>query len=236
MMTNKEFAKFYVDYIKYAKEEIVNIETTYRCPLQCPFCQRQDPDPRTNERISKSTDISFSNYKKLVQFASNFSFCGQISDPIYHANFLELLKETQKYPSKKFFISTTGTRKKIEWWKEAFSYSGQNIRWIFGLDGTDQETANIYRVNTKFDEVLEVMKLGASMGCIVRWQFIVFQHNEHQIEEAKKIAKEIGVDLKIQMSGRWRQEDMDKYKIYPPSDKWKSTNSVTKEIIIFNKK
>jgi hypothetical protein len=59
---------------------------------------------------------------------------------------------------------------------------------------------------------------------------------QSNLEAALEIAKQIGVDLKVQMSGRWRQEDMDKYKIYPPSDQWKSTNSVTKEIIFFNKK
>ena len=163
------------------------------------------------------------------------TFCGQLSDPIYHEDFLGILSELKKYPTKLFYISTNGTRKKREWWESAFKLTTPNVRWIFGLDGTDQDTAEIYRVNTNFQDVMEVMKLGSSMGRRITWQFIVFKHNEHQIEEAKRIAKENNLNLKIEKSGRWLISDMEKYKIYPPSEQWKSFNSITKNIMIINK-
>jgi MoaA/NifB/PqqE/SkfB family radical SAM enzyme len=181
--------------------------------------------------IDKCDDITMENLKKITDFSEFVCFCGQISDPIYHANFLSLLEHVSKIKDKKFSINTNGTRKKIEWWKRAFELTKDNVKWVFGLDGTDQETANIHRVNTRFDEVMEVMKLGASMGCYIEWQFIVFRHNEHQLELAKSMAKEIGVDLNVRISGRWLDSYVEKHKIYPPSDKWTSMNGISKKII-----
>jgi MoaA/NifB/PqqE/SkfB family radical SAM enzyme len=229
-MNNEEFLKQYVDYIGYTKSQSVNIETTYRCPLQCPFCQRQEEPILFKQRIKKSDDMSIEDFLKVLDHHSEISFCGQISDPLTHPKFLEILEICNNNKLKKFWINTTGTRKKPIWWEKAFKNTGNHMTWIFGLDGTDQETANIYRVNTKYDQVLEAMKLGSSMGKNIQWSFIVFKHNEHQIEEAKRIAKENNFDLRLVKSGRWRERDMIKYNIWPPSDQWKSSNSITKFI------
>jgi radical SAM protein with 4Fe4S-binding SPASM domain len=74
-------------------------------------------------------------------------------------------------------------------------------RLIISIDGTTQETYQQYRVGGRLDKVLEGAKN------IVKWkkelnsrtpfiifQFLVVRHNEHQIEEVKALAKEIGVD------------------------------------------
>ena len=46
------------------------------------------------------------------------------------------------------------------------------------------------------------MLLAAELGKNVRWQFIVFDFNEHQIEEAKKIAHEHGITFVLTISNR----------------------------------
>jgi radical SAM protein with 4Fe4S-binding SPASM domain len=74
-------------------------------------------------------------------------------------------------------------------------------RLIISIDGTTQEVYEQYRVGGQLSKVLE----GASR--IVKWkkelksktpfvvfQFLVVKPNEHQIEEAKKLANQIGVD------------------------------------------
>jgi MoaA/NifB/PqqE/SkfB family radical SAM enzyme len=219
IVTNKEFSDFYKNYIEHTTKNLITFDSTDKCPLQCPFCQRQEEGNFIKRRIKEATDLNNSTFEKLIQHGNSFSFCGAISDPIYHPEFLGTLEIIKKYPNKKFTIHTNGTRKKLNWWKKAFSLSGNNVKWYFGLDGTDQETANIYRVNTIFDEVLDVMKLGSSMDAQVFWQFIVFKHNEHQLEDLHYIAKENGINLRIQGSGRWRPEDINKYNILPPKNK-----------------
>src|SRR5687767_1639399 len=74
-------------------------------------------------------------------------------------------------------------------------------RLIISIDGTTQETYQQYRVGGKLEKVIEGAKN------IVKWkkelksktpfvvfQFLVVKHNEHQIEDVKRLAKEIGVD------------------------------------------
>ena len=219
MMNNKDFSLFYKQYIEHTSKNLITFDSTDKCPLQCPYCQRQEEGDMIKMRIKQAKDIKLESFEKVVKHGNSFSFCGAISDPIYHPKFLETLQIIKTYPEKKFTIHTNGTRKKLNWWKQAFSLSGSNVKWYFGLDGTDQETANIYRVNTNFDEVLNVMKLGSSMGAQVFWQFIVFKHNEHQIDTLKKLAEENGINIRIQGSGRWRKHDIEKYNILPPSNK-----------------
>jgi radical SAM protein with 4Fe4S-binding SPASM domain len=74
-------------------------------------------------------------------------------------------------------------------------------RLIISVDGTTQEVYSQYRVGGRLDKVLE----GAAN--IVKWkkalksktpyvffQFLVVRPNEHQLEEARALAKKTGVD------------------------------------------
>ncbi|MEO7046542.1 MAG: radical SAM/SPASM domain-containing protein, partial [Ferruginibacter sp.] len=74
-------------------------------------------------------------------------------------------------------------------------------RLIISIDGTTQDVYKQYRVGGNLDKVI------AGAKNIVKWkkelnsktpfvffQFLVVKPNEHQIEDIKKLAKEIGVD------------------------------------------
>ncbi len=71
----------------------------------------------------------------------------------------------------------------------------------FSIDGASQETYEKYRVNGNFNMAIENMKLLVnakrklkSSAPVLHWQFLVFRHNEHEIEKARLMSKEIGVD------------------------------------------
>ncbi|MFH1150624.1 MAG: SPASM domain-containing protein [Actinomycetota bacterium] len=70
------------------------------------------------------------------------------------------------------------------------------------LDGTCNETYTKYRVNGDFDTVLEnvktiidLKKRYGSKYPLLRWQFIVFGHNEHEIPVARRMAEELGMEF-----------------------------------------
>jgi MoaA/NifB/PqqE/SkfB family radical SAM enzyme len=223
-LTNKEFSELYLEYINVHREKGISVDATNICPLQCPYCPRQKEIFKQKIRTSKMMPLG--DFRKMISFCDNrIRICGQMSDPIYHPQFLSIIKETQKHLHKKFSFHTNGTRKKMSWWKSVFENSKFNVRFVFGLDGTDQETSNIYRVNTRHDEVMEVMKLGVSMGVDIVWQFIVFKHNEHQVEDAIRIAQENKLILEIIKSDKFDPVLVEKYKVYPPSEKWSIRNS-----------
>jgi MoaA/NifB/PqqE/SkfB family radical SAM enzyme len=226
-MNSKEFSIFYSDYVNSLNK--FNLDITYKCPLECPLCCRQYIGGK--EKIKRSREMTLDEFKLVMSKSKSISLCGQISDPIYHSNFDQIMELISNNPQKSFSIHTNGTRKKPQWWKDMYELSHRNVSWIFGLDGTNQETANKYRINTRYEEVFNAMKLGSSMGVNVTWQFIVFKHNEHQIEEAKQLAAENGIVFRILKSNRWEREDiLEENNIEKPSDDMVSTT--VKEIKI----
>lgn len=182
-----------------------NIELTYRCPLQCSQCFRAfltDPNETKRQyikkKIAESYDIPLTEFKKLCNFFnSSISLCGQFSDPVYHKEFFEILKICSlEYSSKKFKIHTAGHQKNIDWYREAFTLTGKNIQWRFGLDGLP-DTSHIYRKNQNSQLIYDAMMLGKEMGVDISWQFIVFNYNEHQIDLARSICKKNAIQFHL---------------------------------------
>ena len=74
-------------------------------------------------------------------------------------------------------------------------------RLIISIDGTTQEVYEQYRVGGNLQKVLEgtkrvvewKKKLQSSTPFII-FQFLVVKPNEHQLEEAKQLAADMGVD------------------------------------------
>lgn len=211
------FSKLYYEYAtRVIKESSVNTDFTHRCRLECPFCQRQRPTGKP--KVKRSKDMSVSDFRKLISSVQMIHLCGQIGDPIYNRNFHECLEiKSTEYPKKRLGIHTNGSGKSMDWWKKTYELSDAKTYITFGLDGLDQETLNTYRVNSNFDEVWNAILLGKKMAVDVRWQFIVFGHNEHQLEDAKKLAKEHSITFNLIKSSRWPTYNKDKIK--KPSNK-----------------
>jgi radical SAM protein with 4Fe4S-binding SPASM domain len=74
-------------------------------------------------------------------------------------------------------------------------------RLIISIDGTSQETYEQYRVGGQLQKVIDgtknvieaKRKLKSNTPHIV-FQFLVVKPNEHQLEDVKKLAQELGVD------------------------------------------
>lgn len=74
-------------------------------------------------------------------------------------------------------------------------------RLVVSIDGATQESYERYRINGNLDRVLANMRaiveakrrMGSELPHIA-WQFLLFEHNEHEVEQARAMAKEIGVD------------------------------------------
>jgi MoaA/NifB/PqqE/SkfB family radical SAM enzyme len=179
----------YVQNQKYARP---NLDISHRCIIRCPQCIRQKKE--SQDQIRRSFDLEEENFQKILDYYNNgITFCGQISDPIYHPNFLKFLKMCDGQ-GRAIRIATNGSGKSLEWWEEAFSYGKGENAWYFGVDGID-EKSELYRVGSDFKNVWEMMKLGKKLGHTIVWQYIIFGHNESEVDEARKIAAQEGFNL-----------------------------------------
>ena len=72
---------------------------------------------------------------------------------------------------------------------------------IVSIDGASAETYSKYRVGGDFNTAINNLKLLirkkkelARTNPYICWQFLVFRHNEHEIEQVKKLGQDLGVD------------------------------------------
>lgn len=180
------------EYVIHQRKVRPNIDTSHRCIFRCPQCIRQKTS--SQEQIRRSFDLEEDQFKKILKYYDHgITFCGQISDPIYHPKFLNLLKMCNGQ-RKAIRIATVGSGKSDAWWDEAYSYGVGENAWYFGVDGID-EKSELYRVGSNFQDVWKRMKQGRDLGHTIVWQYIIFGYNEHEIDKAIEIAKEENFSL-----------------------------------------
>ncbi len=172
------------------------IEPTTACNLRCPEC------PSGLRSFTRPTGmLQHELFKKIITdlhqelIYLTFYFQGE---PYLHPDFTDLVR----YASDKKIYTATSTNAHFLTEKNAEKtvLSGLD-RLIISIDGTTQEVYENYRIGGKLDKVLEGTKniiqakkaLKASKPYII-FQFLVVRPNEHQIQEAQKLAQKLGVD------------------------------------------
>jgi MoaA/NifB/PqqE/SkfB family radical SAM enzyme len=75
------------------------------------------------------------------------------------------------------------------------------------IDGASQETYSIYRVGGNFERVIENIKIinhykekYQSLFPLLRWQFVAFGHNDHEIETARKLAESLNMKFWLKLN------------------------------------
>lgn len=192
----------------------IHMELTNRCRIACPKCIRTQLSElgelkRHDMPLEVAKLYANSDYQR-------FMFCGTYGDPIYHPNFLEIIKEFKKN-KKRVKIITNGTGKKPEFWDELFDMLEFQDHLVFSIDGL-RDTAGLYRVHMSpedHDKLVEVMAKTVNYPFLFRWVCIPFRTNEHQLEDIKKLARKLRVNLEIKKSSRWNGP----YDPYLPKDR-----------------
>lgn len=180
----------------FSELEQLHIEITSNCQASCPMCARNYHGGKVNPNL-KITDWSLLDFKKifteevLVQ-VKKIIFCGNFGDPILNNNLLDMccyIKDSQFTGN--IVIHTNGSARNISWWKNLYKSLPTNHTVVFGLDGLS-DTHHLYRIGTNFEKIIENARAFISVGGNAEWAFIKFKHNEHQVNDAEKLALELG--------------------------------------------
>ena len=174
----------------------LTIEPTTACNLGCPECPsglKQFSRPEGN--LKNPLYESIINQVEKHVFYLNFYFQGE---PFINPNFLDMVAYAN---SKKIYTATsTNAHFLTDEMAKKTILSGLD-RLIISIDGITQEVYENYRIHGKLDKVLEGTKnilkwkkeLKSNTPYVI-FQFLVVKPNEHQIEDAKVLADELGVD------------------------------------------
>ena len=181
----------------------INIDISNRCPLQCMRCQRQTNFTLKGRKVY-GRDATMDEIRKLSDHFTSFNFCGQLSDPVHHPKFVEILDYLYK-KNIDVAIHNASSQKPERWYVKAFK-AHPKAKWIFGIDGLPDES-NLYRINQDGEKLFNVMlKAKEYLKKTPSWQYIVFSYNEDHIEQAQKMAKEHGLMMIMLHSSRWMSE------------------------------
>ena len=194
--------------------EELHVEVTNKCNAACPMCDRNIHGgvDRPGRGLS---EWSLEDIKKVFTGLPNLKFvyfCGTHGEPLASKNIFEAIKAA-KDTGARMEMFTNGSLKNKTWWEKLVSILDKNDRITFGVDGI--ETNHLYRQNTDINKILENMKICCGADVKVRWDYLVFKHNEHEMEKCKKIAKEMGVNnFRFRRTARF-----DRHIKYPVFDK-----------------
>lgn len=189
------------------KDPVLHLELTSKCALRCPECARTKYLDRINPtELPLSVIESIRNSGKVFR---EINLCGDHGDPIYHSDFhsaLRLLKTFSGSPL--ISVATNGSYRTADWWQETARLLHRKDEVIFGVDGLE-DSLPTYRVNADWKSILTGMEtLKKHSRVRVVWQWILFRHNEHQLQEAGKLAKQLQIDqFLILKSSRYSPED-----------------------------
>jgi MoaA/NifB/PqqE/SkfB family radical SAM enzyme len=250
----------------------LHIEPTSKCNAACPMCARNLWGAVTSDWLVEK-DITFSDLKKMVspEFIKQLDyvvFCGNLGDPIVNPELLQMVEYVQTHKEKynafgfdyheewghdpypaQINIHTNGGIRNSDFWYQLGEVMGPNPnRVIFSIDGLE-DTNHIYRRRVKWKNVINSVTNFKRGGGRAVWEYLVFKHNEHQIEEARKLSEDLGVDeflVKKPIGWTQTQEDVDTidaFEVYDtdgsfshyiePAEKkeWKNIQVINKEVL-----
>jgi radical SAM protein with 4Fe4S-binding SPASM domain len=175
---------------------VMTIEPTNICNLKCPLCTTGSGEmTRVNGKMTLDT------FRALMdQFGDDIFFLlvYHQGEPYINGHFFDFVRAAK---AKNIYVTTS---------TNGHYFTESNIRetidsgldsMIVSVDGVSQESYERYRVGGKLQKVLdgtrELMRIKKELRSRtpnVALQFLVMQHNESEIDQIRKIAREIGVD------------------------------------------
>jgi len=177
-----------------------HVEPTSKCTLACSLCDRTWFYEKFKTRSIHEIDVD--NLVSFVGANANIELCGNNGDPIYHSKFLELIRKL-KDNNCRISIITNGSSRSKTWWTSLSVLLTEKDSITFSIDGLE-DTNHIYRKNSKWHTIIEAVNVMSSSKCKLIWKFIVFKHNQHQIEQAQGFSKTLGFDhFRLEQSDRW---------------------------------
>lgn len=186
----------------------LHIELSSKCNASCPACSRNLSGGPVSPTL-QITELRLEDIKNffpldIVKNLVGINFCGNVGDPGTATDLLPILEYFQYNNTNNIAqqVRTNGGMRTTEFWREIGNFFTKIPRKnnphvfsrpaiVFSVDGLE-DTNHIYRRGVRWDKVLANMEAYASTGAFGIWEFLLFEHNKHQVEEARMLAEKFG--------------------------------------------
>jgi MoaA/NifB/PqqE/SkfB family radical SAM enzyme len=183
------------------KLDEIHLELTTKCNAACPMCARNinggpnNPDlPLVELELADIQAIWPVPWTGSLATVRYMMLCGNYGDPILVRDLIEILQYVRSIrPEISFGIHTNGSLRTPKWWRELALTSNKQDTVTFGIDGLE-DTNHLHRRHTDFNKIMENAASFIAAGGTARWVYLVFKHNEHQVDAAEKLARNMGFE------------------------------------------
>jgi len=191
---------------------LIFIEPLYYCNLSCPLCQRQSFDGARKEDAGR---LPLETYEKILD---------EIGDYLYQCHIFGLGEPLLDWPltrqiiekahQKRVFtlVSTNCTLITPKIAREIVSCGLDYL--VCAIDGVSQEVYEKYRVGGKVEKCFAGLRMLAEeqrkqrSKIVIEWQYLVNRFSAPEMDQARALAKELGVYLRFAPMGgmEWNEE------------------------------
>ena len=175
--------------------KVLHLEPTDVCQAACPLCARE-----TNLNFNKTQKhhlnmhqiLQVLDHRQIINLDKMF-MCGNYGDPAAGKFTLEIYRQFRNLnPRITLGMNTNGALRTPQWWRELGGiFNAPKDYVVFSIDGL-KDTNNIYRINVNWDQLMANVKSYISTGASAHWDMLIYQHNEHQIDQCRALAKKLG--------------------------------------------
>lgn len=183
---------------------VVDIELTNKCNAACPACNRAE----IPANLLDNTEYTLDDIKRIIpqQFLKpgvDFIFGGTVDESTMNTHLVDICEYILSSGACIELDTNTGACPAEVFTKLGNLSNKYNHRLSvrFSVDGLEH-TNHLYRVNVKWKTVLRNMKAYAATGGKCLWQYLVFDHNYQDIEEAYKLSKTLGIPFELRQGTR----------------------------------
>ncbi len=187
-------------------------EMTDYCNAACPMCNRYDWDLNLVKEVTNKHHTTLDFVKQrighgVISKLKGWVCQGTYGDAIMNPETLDIFKYLKDVnPGISISLITNGGTRNTDFWK---TLAELDVKVTYSIDGLE-DTNHLYRRNVKWSRLMENVKTFVRHGGTAIWSFLVFKHNQHQIENAKELSKELGFkNFESEFSERWQDFNSD---------------------------
>ena len=188
------------------------------------MCDRNCNGEGVNPHINLD-ELTLEDCKKIFspEFIAQLDtmyMCGNLGDPIVARDTLEIFAYFRKHnPNMWLSMNTNAGARDEVWWSNLATTFGRMGSVIFSVDGL-RDTNHLYRQGVNWNNVERSMDAFIEAGGRARWDFLIFEHNQHQVEEAEKLSKQKGFEkFTAKKTGRFITQDSKKKESHQAVDR-----------------
>ena len=174
------------------------IDVSNKCNLHCPYC----PTGRGEQSERGRGNISYDLFMHILDDLAPYAYSLELfnwGEPFFNRELPKLIAYATKKGVPTIISSNLSFPLTEEYVRSVVSAGLTYL--AAAVDGADQRSYEIYRRGGNFKLVVEnlrtFVRVKRELGSVtpnLTWQYLVFAHNEEQIEDARRLASEIGID------------------------------------------